>query len=63
MIWLKVSGNNIMEFYFRYIKPDYNNYVFVNQNFMNKNKGKKNSKKVQSYLGFYVVLFFNNLKY
>ena len=41
MIWIKFSGDNIMEFCFRNIKPKNDNYDFVNQNFLNRLKLKK----------------------
>ncbi len=57
MIWLKVSGNNIMEFCFRNIKPNYDNYEFANQNYLNRLKLKKIRKKSESILDSMIYYF------
>jgi hypothetical protein len=60
MIWIKFSGNDIMEFCFRNIKPNNENYEFVNQNYLNKIRLKKIRKKSKSILDSLLLYFSEN---
>ena len=60
MIWIKFSGDNIMEFCFRNIKSNNENYEFVNQSFLNKMRLKKIRKKSEFILDSLLLYFSEN---
>lgn len=60
MTWIKISGNNIMEFCFRNIKSNNENYEFVNQSFLNKMRLKKIRKKSEFILDSLLLYFSEN---